>query len=570
MSRALFLILAFFIARHELHAQYSRYLVEFTDKAHNSFSLEQPAQYLSSKAIQRRTRQKLTLDSTDLPVSGYYLDSLSKFPGIEVVSASKWLNSVYIRINDVSALNLLANITFIKKTMPVASIKAPGITVPYQRHFDEVTSHPSRPLLSGTRRAAGMEEYYDYGDAFRQIHMHSGEYLHEKGFTGKGMIIAMLDGGFFGYDTNPALDSIRSGQQILGGYDFVENTKSISKDNTHGSHCLSIIASNSPGRMVGSAPAASFFLLRTENAAEEYPVEEFFWALGAEYADSAGADIISGSLGYIGFDDPSLNHSYANRDGNTSLASIAADLAAAKGMIVCVSAGNSGTASTDERYVAVPADADSVVAIGAVKADGTIAAFSSWGPNAAGKVKPDLLSLGQGTAITNAQGEILFGNGTSFATPNIAGLFACLWQAFPDMTNMELINAVKQSADRYEQPDPERYGYGIPDFRLAYEKLYTLQLQRTLDKILTNSNIKAFPNPFNTSLAVAIKPGESTEAILRLINTKGSVVYEKNITMTPGIPMLVQMDQLKFLPKGIYLLQYLDKKQKQTITVVHQ
>lgn len=567
MLRTFQFIIAIIILQSWSFAQYKRHLVEFTDKGNNSYSISSPIDFLSTKAILRRTNQALSIDSTDLPVSGYYLDSLKKINGLKLISASKWLNRALIEVTDQTVLNKLQLVSFIKQSAPIASIKAPSEISPPLFKSNETINKIQRPLLNGTRSPMGMEENINYGNSFAQVHMHNGEYLHQKGFTGTGVVIAVLDGGFDSYDSNISFDSLRLQQRLFGGYDFVENKNEISEAHIHGSYCLSIMASNISGSMVGSAPHASYYLLRTENDAEEYPVEEFFWALGAEYADSVGADIISSSLGYTSFSDPAFNHSYAERDGNTTLSAIAADLAARKGMIVCNSAGNSGTASTDERYISSPADGDSVLAVGAVRVDGTIAAFSSWGPNGAGKIKPDVVSLGQGTVFTNAKGEPVTGNGTSFSNPNIAGLVACLWQAFPEMNNMEIINVVKQSAHLYANPDEERYGYGIPDFKMAFEKLQDLRIQRNLEQILTTTWIKAFPNPFQNNLSIAIMPGNQQKAVLRLFDAKGAMVHEKSLTLSQGIPMVVEFRNLP-LANGIYMLQYIDEERKTSIRIV--
>src|SRR4030095_4114842 len=312
---------------------------------------------------------------------------------------------------------------------------------------------------------------------------HEGEYMHDRGYTGAGITIAILDAGFSGYKTNPAMDSVRLQGRILGEWDYVMNESSVTEDHPHGLYCFSIIAANKPGAIVGSAPHASFWLLRTEDAAQEYPVEEQNWVVAAEFADSAGADMISSSLGYADFDDPSYNHSYAQRDGNTTIITKGADFAAKKGMIVMNSAGNYGARADDFKYVSCPADGDSVVAVGATDMAGNIASFSSWGPNGAGKIKPNIVSVGQGTTLANTSGNAASGNGTSFSNPNMAGLIACLWQAFPEFSNMEIIDGVEKSAHKYNAPD-DRYGYGIPNFRKAFAGL----ILKTFNGALTNDN----------------------------------------------------------------------------------
>ena len=232
--------------------------------------------------------------------------------------------------------------------------------------------------------------------------------------------------------------------------------------------CFSIIAANIPGSFVGSSPKSNFHLFRTEDAGTEYPIEEHNWACGAERLDSAGGDVISSSLGYNTFDDTIFNHTYADMNGNTTTAAIAADLAAKKGILVFNAAGNEG--ASPWHFILTPADGDSVVAVGAVTTAGTVAGFSSFGPSSDGQIKPDLASVGQGTTIQLTNNAIGSGNGTSFACPNMAGLGACLWQGFPEFNNMKIVNALRQSGNKASTPD-DRVGYGIPNLKSAFVEL---------------------------------------------------------------------------------------------------
>ncbi|HYE55986.1 MAG TPA: S8 family peptidase, partial [Chitinophagaceae bacterium] len=361
-----------------------------------------------------------------------------------------------------------------------------------------------------------------------QIRIHKGEYLHNLGFTGQPIIISILDAGFLAYKTNPALDSVRQQGRILGEWDYVANHASVNEDNSHGANCFTIIAANRPGVIVGSAPHSRFWLLRTENAASEYPVEEQNWAAAAEFSDSAGADMISSSLGYADFDDPSFDHSYAQRDGNTSIVTRAADLAAKKGIIVMNSAGNSGNSGSDLRYVACPADGDSVVAVGAVDANGNIASFSSWGPNGAGKLKPNMVSVGQGTIYANTAGNAVAGNGTSYSNPNLAGLIACFWQAFPELNNMQLIDAVQRSSHKFNNPDA-RFGYGIPDFKKAF--ITVLQQRATVSATANNcTGIVSWESKDNNTMQYRVQRKLATDADFVTIATVSgkSAAFEKN------------------------------------------
>jgi serine protease AprX len=432
---------------------------------------------------------------------------------------------------------------------------------------EETYPIPSGERISGVRRQMGEKEVFNYGSSYDQIHIHEGEYLHRRNFNGNGILIAVLDGGFEAFSTNIAFDSIRNNNRVLGGYDFVLNKPGISEVDRHGSNCLSIMAANRPGQIVGSAPGASYLLLRTENADEEFPVEEFFWARGAEYADSSGADIISSSLGYTSFDNGAFNHPYEDRDGNTCISTIAADLAARKGMIISNSAGNGGGSASDEKYVSCPADGDSVLAVGAIQRDLQIAGFSSWGPNGAGKIKPNVVSLGLGTVLADPDGNAITGNGTSYSNPNMAGLVACLWQAFPELSNMEIIDAVQRSADRFMNPD-ERFGYGIPNFKLAYQTLLQQRNEKNFDTILSNDWIKAFPTPYNSVLNVFFRARLTGTVIMILLDAKGAIVEQRQLQVTEGQKVQFQFNKSASLPKGVYVVQYVDKQTRISLKVI--
>ncbi len=453
----------------EVSGQFSKHIIELTDKGGTTHTIANPATYLSEKAIARRTLHHIAIDSTDLPLSAAYLDSIKAVPNVVIYSKSKWLNQVLIRTNDPAALLKIRSFSFVKKTQKVAN----NSVLP--RPVNKL-NEPAVPIedLTVFGKAAAQQTtgttQLNYGNSLAQIQIHEGDFLHKRGFTGKGIEMAMMDAGFRSYLTNPAFDSVRLQNRILGTWDFVANHASVNEDHDHGANCFSIIAANKPGAIVGSAPHARFWLFRTEDAATETPVEEQNWIAAAEFADSAGAQLFSTSLGYNDFDDPTLNYSYAKRDGNTAMITRAADLAARKGILVMNSAGNFGDQPNENKYVLVPADGDSVVAVGAVDVNGVIGSFSSGGPNSAGKLKPNIVSVGVRTVYASTGGNAVKGDGTSYSTPNIAGLIACLWQAFPEKTNMQIVDAVQRSADRFLNPDA-RYGYGIPNMRKAYQQL---------------------------------------------------------------------------------------------------
>jgi serine protease AprX len=541
----------------------TRYTVKLRYKKSNEYSLAQPSAFLSEKAIQRRLRQKIVIDSTDLPINQSYLQTISNLSGVAIVSTSKWLNQLLIETSDINAINVINALPFVYSTKAVAWNPQNN-----RRRFANTAASCEEGQLvtapAGIKRITS--DTINYGNNYPQVHIHEGEFLHNRGFRGQGITIAMLDAGYKDYKTNPAFDSVRSRNQVLGEYDFVNDETSVNEDNSHGSNCFSIMAANRPGLIVGTAPGASYWLFRTEDAASEKPIEEHNWIEAAERADSAGADMISSSLGYVNFDDPSYNHSYADRDGNTAAITIAADMAAKKGMIVMNSVGNSGNDAGDTKYVMCPADGDSVMTVGAVNNSGTIGGFSSWGPSSNGRVKPNVVSVGAGAVYANTLGNPVTGNGTSYSNPNIAGLIACLWQAFHEFSNMEILDAVQRSADRFANPD-NRYGYGIPNFRIAYTILETKRQEKT-DAILQGKWLKAFPVPFKQQFTLFLKAPSTGIANIRILDATGRVLLQSNTHVLQG-----NTYSFRFSPAGItrfsvYYLQYSDGKTSSVIKLL--
>ena len=572
-SKKIFYLILFFSIHQsiQLTAQYSKYIIQLKDKKGTLYTLSNPSAYLSSKAIERRNRQHLMIDSTDLPISNAYLDSISSVPNVIIYNRSKWLNQVLIQTSDPAALVKINSFTFVKSSSAIAARVMPSNKVSATSKNKLEEESYSNSIAQNSYRVSGNLGTADvnYGSSFQQIHIHEGEYLHNKGFRGNGITIAVLDGGFNSYKTNPAFDSLRSQNRILGEWDFVNRESSVNEDDSHGSYCLSVIASNIPGTIVGSATAARFWLFRTEDVYTEYPVEEQNWAAAAEMADSVGADMISTSLGYSYFDDPAFDHNYQQRNGNTAISTIAADYAAKKGMIVTVSAGNSGNSGNELKFVSCPADADSVLTVGATTMSGVIAGFSCWGPNAAGKVKPNIVSVGQGTICAAPDGSLVALNGTSLSNPNMAGLVACLWQAFPEFTNMEIIDAIQKSSHKFNNPD-DRYGYGIPNFRIAYGILEKERVIRNYSTVLGSQHLKAFPTIFSTTLNVLVNPTSTGSASISMYDDNGRLIEKKSISVTSNQVQLFNLNKAPLLPSGVYFLRYIGGNENQTIKVVKQ
>ena len=302
-----------------------------------------------------------------------------------------------------------------------------------------------------------------YGAADAQLKSLNGKRLHESGYRGRGMMIAVFDGGFMNVDKIPALHKIK----LAGVKDFVvPESKNVFGEMEHGTMVLSTMAANAPDFYVGVAPEAQYLLIRCEDERTESLAEEDYWASAAEYADSCGVDVINSSLGYHGFDDSSMNHHYYEQDGKTVLISRTASMCADKGIVCVNSAGNDGMGSW--KKINFPADAKDILTVGSINEHGMNAAFSAVGPTADGRIKPDVMAFGSPTCVITGRGSIINDNGTSFSSPLVAGMVACLWQALPGKTAKQIIKLVKLAGDNQQHPD-NVFGYGVPDFWKAYQ-----------------------------------------------------------------------------------------------------
>jgi serine protease AprX len=376
----------------------------------------------------------------------------------------------------------------------------------------------------------------DYGLAFNQLQMLGGDVMHSKGFKGNGITIAVLDAGFYKVDELDVFSDLQN--QILSTYDFVDGNSNVYDDHTHGMMVLSTMGAK--GAMMGTAPDAQYLLLRSEDVFSENLIEEFMWVCAAEYADSAGADIINSSLGYTTFDDTLQDHTYADMDGKTTPISIGAGMASDKGIIVVNSAGNSGNSSW--HYIGAPADNYDVLTVGAVDENEEFASFSSYGPNASGAEKPNVVAQGKNTVVANSDNTVITGNGTSFSSPITAGMVACLWGANPHKSAISIKDAIYKSADRYLNPD-DQFGYGIPDYYSAYQYLnydFTIPINEsisedvsytiyTVDGKLIDSGILYYNN--KQDVIKIIKPKTAGVYIIHLIATgfelnKKFIVFE--------------------------------------------
>ena len=420
-----------------------KYRISLKDKAATDYSLQKPEMYLSKKSIERRKRQGLEIDSTDLPVCKKYVDAIRK-KGVHVLVTGKWDNFVTVSCNDSMLIAEIAGLPFVRSTERVWR----GVA----KRASERDSLINKPLRTDSL----------YGPAITQIKMSHADRLHEAGFKGQGMTIAVIDAGFHNVDKIEAMKNIN----ILGTRDFVNPEADIYAESSHGMSVLSCMAMNQPNVMIGTAPEASYWLLRSEDEYSENLVEQDYWAAAIEFADSVGVDLVNTSLGYYSFDDPTKNYRYRDLNGHYALMSREAAKAADKGIVVVCSAGNSGSGSW--KKITPPGDAENVITVGAVNKYGVLAPFSSVGNTADGRVKPDVVAVGLGSDVMGTDGNLRHANGTSFSSPIMCGMVACLWQACPEKKEKEIIELVRRSGDRAVFPD-NIYGYGIPDLWKAYQ-----------------------------------------------------------------------------------------------------
>jgi hypothetical protein len=513
-----------------------KYYVQFTDKDGSPYSINNPQEYLSQRAIDRRQAHGIAIDEYDLPVNPQYLEGVTA-AGAEILNPTKWLNGVTIHTDDPSVVDAINDLPYVLNVRSVVSKGGANLTKEFFENEIYTGSAPVNSLKSTESRS------FDFGEGLTQISMVNGDAFHEMGYRGQGMLIAVLDAGFFNTDDHPAFDSLWANGQIAGTRDFVKGGEVTYDTHPHGTMVLSCIGANYPGELIGTAPMASFWLLRTEDGASEYIIEEYNWVSGAEFADSAGVDVINSSLGYSEFNDPSQNHTYEDMDGNTTPITNGADLAASRGILVVNSLGNSGNSSW--KYLIAPSDGDSVMGVGAVDGSGNIAGFSSYGPSYDGRVKPNLAAMGSGIYAADPYGGgFTYSGGTSFSSPIMAGIGAILWQANPDMSNMEIISALEQSSDRFLNPD-DRYGHGIPDVMLANNILTVLE-----ERPAWGGNISIYPNPASQFVMIDIRTEETNiNSTIRVSDMTGKRLMEE-----VGLTGQVINIPLEKLSPGVYFI----------------
>jgi subtilisin family serine protease len=485
-------------------AKNNKYIVCFKDKNTN-IDIEKT---FSQKALEKRKKFNLAFDERDFPVNSMYKNELQKL-GISILNESNWLNAVLINADE----NAMASITNLPFIASVQKINEPLI---FNQNIASVIENND---CAETQDVLGYEDTYT--SSYIQFHLLNGEYLHEQGFNGENMTIGICDAGFRNANNNPAFSAIFSEGRILGTYDYVHNDHRIftSTDDAHGAYCFSFIGGLLNNQYIGTSTKSNFYLFQTENndGGSERLQEEFNLATALQRCDQLGVDVVSISLGYYTFDLASENHDTSDMKKNNTPAAKAVNIAASKNILVCVAAGNEGTSAW--HYITTPADADSAFAIAAVDKNGNVAPFSSYGLATDTRVKPNVAAVGWAANFVNTNGTVSSGNGTSFACPSLAGMATCLWQAFPTKTAWQIKTAIEQSASKYLTPD-KHVGYGIPDFKKAYQFLSTPTF---VSNSKLENEIVLFPNPVKGNLIIQNKSLNNIQSV-EIFNNVGQLI----------------------------------------------
>ena len=534
-----FLILLFRVSGQTVAP--NKYFIQFTDKNNSPYSISNPEAFLSARALARRTAHNIPIQENDLPVNPQYITQVEA-KGVTVLEASKWLNGVVIYTTDTNLVDSVETLPFVKKTITFK--RGPVKEKDFFKN-EIVSKENPNPVL----KATSFTEK-EYGQALTQIKQINGIPLHNAGYLGQNMVIAVLDGGFENVLNQTVFDSLRSENRILGTKDFVYPGGNVYTISPHGREVLSCMAAYEPDLMIGTAPKASYWLLRSEDVTSENVIEEYNWVCAAEFADSVGADIINSSLGYTTFDDPSASHTYADMNGRTAISTIGAEIAASKGILVVNSAGNSGLSSTFP-WIGAPADGDSVFTIGAVDAYGVRAYFSSIGPTYDGRIKPTVMAMGVGAAVADANSGVSYGDGTSFSSPIIAGMCACLWQAFPKASNIQIMNAIRETASNHATPN-NYMGWGIPDFAKA-DSVLSLEYPSGLNNHTADSiRIQLVPNPFRNNLRIKLV-NVAGKLKIEIYSLNGQRLFKKSYPDGTNT-ITFQNTTLNAWPSGMYLM----------------
>ena len=498
-------------------AQTNRHVISFKDKNNTPFSIQQPQAFLSTKALKRRSHSSVAVTSDDLPVTPSYITQV-RATGAQAFYTSRWMNALLVEASDAQIASISA-LPFVSKTEMVA---------------------PGKKLLGG-RSAQGNQVTATSSEVTsQQLQMLGLDKMHNDGFYGEGITISILDDGFIGVSSALAFQGVNASGQIKMTQDFVSNSGNVYQFDGHGTEVFSIIGAQLQGTFTGGAYHANYLLFVTEDVSSEYRIEEYNWLFAAEKADSAGTDIIQSSLGYNLFDDPNMDYAIAQLDGKTAIVSRAASMARDRAIVVVVSAGNEG--QNGWHYVTPPADADGILATGAVTSTGLKAGFSSFGPTADGRIKPDVVAMGQSTAVILPGGTTGTGNGTSLASPLVTSLVAGLLQAYPTLKPSDLIQAIKLSADQSGAPN-NAFGFGLPNY---------VAVKNYLESITLTQDVMLYPNPAETTMRLAFNKLPEGPVNLSFYDAQGRLLLNSNMTLTwSGNPLDISLSNLG---AGMYFL----------------
>ncbi len=519
--------------------------VYLTDKQNVASSIANPINILTQKAIDRKAKHSVVIDSRDVPVNESYITLLKSATGITVMAKSKWFNAVHVRGTETNINNLLTN---------------PSIT--FIDHIDFADKSLNTTKTTKEKAVFIIKDKFEvektfvdftYGNTQNQVDMINADDLHVADYTGDGVTIAVLDAGFINVNTMGAFQRIRDAGDLLGGYDFVNRNPNVyaNTSSSHGTQVLSTMAGYVLNNYVGTAPDASYYLFITEDSNDENPIEESYWVEAVERADSLGVDLVNTSLGYKDYTPnyPSYSYASADMDGNTAFITKGANMAFEKGLLLVNSAGNEGNSG-----VSAPADSQFVLSIGAVNSLGNYASFSSVGSAFQPSQKPDVVAQGQSASVIDPSNTIGSNNGTSFSSPILAGGIACLMQALPNKTNAEIMQLVRESGSQFSTPDYQ-LGYGIPNLMSA------LSTALSIDDFEKTNTISIYPNPAKAFVYVKV-PLNKNKLTITFFNVLGKRVLQRSISATNN-----QID-VSSLSKGIYIINVKSKSKAKSFKFI--
>lgn len=521
-----------------LYGQTDRYAVYFSDKLQSPYSIEKPEEFLSARSIERRLRQNIPITQQDFPVNENYV-SIVKENADRISYRSKWFNALLVEATEVQ-IEEIKMLPFVLKVDYVA----PGTQA--QR------VERARPEINGEGKK--LSNNSDYQNEILGVDL-----MHEAGFRGENILIGVFDGGFLNVDVLPFFNHVFENNKMLYTYDYVRGGDYVYDYDRHGTEVLSTIGAYKENEIVGTAYNADFLLCITEEVASEYRIEEYNWLFAAEAADSVGVDVINSSLGYNTFTDPVMDYTYEDLNGDAAVVSIAATIASEKGILIVSSAGNEG--SKTWKYLTAPSDAFNSLVVGSVTAALERSSFSSIGPTADGRLKPDVMALGTSAVVGKVDGSVGFNNGTSFSSPQIAGLAAGVWQANRNLTVIELITRLQNSGTNSSLPS-NSMGFGVPHFVRAHNNIVLSVEENSL------INFKVYPNPIATGeLFISLKKGSPIGNLeVKVHGSDGKLLLEKNIHA--HLEKRVASLDVSELPSGIFTITINHKKVTEKLKIL--